>query len=308
MMRETISVALLLCALAAAVQASGAGGSKSEKKMVASDGVRYGDVRCRRVMQKEALSKNLLPNGSFEKGRYWPAGWEPIDRLGTFWTKGGTDGDKCMRIFTNVLDTQWVRWNKKVRETIENVAKRNGGDPQSASSNPLPQPPKRKETSPPYYDTVAGLHGIHYRSRRVKLKPGAIYRISIDARTEAGKAEPIVFVKSFFEFRGVMRNAGRAPLHLYDCGEKWKRYARVFHPAEWTSTVRGKPITPEKLEVQIYAYWPPGNYYFDNVQLHIVGHQEVPDRKEKAQHEKERKEREKKRQQMGEDEFPTFDP
>lgn len=274
--------------------------------MVAPDGVRYGDTRCRRVMQKKALSRNLLPNGSFEKGRYWPAGWEPIDRLGTFWVRGGTDGRRCMRLFTNLMDTQWSQWNKKVRRVIEQTSKKTGGTPQQLPSNPLPKPPKRKETSPPYYDTVAGLHGIHYRSARVAVKPGAIYRISIDARTDAGNSEPILFVKSFFEFQGIMRNAGRAPLHLYDCNKKWKRYARVFHPAEWTTTVKGKAVRPQKLEVQIYAYWPPGNYYFDNLQLHIVGHQEVPDRGMKGSKADRKKKQKKKKEKLEEGEFPTF--
>jgi hypothetical protein len=31
----------------------------------------------------------------------------------------------------------------------------------------------------------------------------------------------------------------------------------------------------EYLQVQLYAYWPVGNYYFDNVRLEVVGHEEV---------------------------------
>ena len=287
-----------------------AGKDDSGGDMMAPDGVRYGDKRCRRAMQKEAQSPNILPNPSFEEGRYWPRGWEPIDRLGTFWIKGGTHGERCIRLFTNVKNSQWVPWNKKVRNRIEDLAKKVNGSPQKLASNPLPQPPKQKETSPPYYGTVGGGHGIHYRSSRVDLERGAIYRISVDARAQTTKSggKPIIFVKSFFEFQGHMRNAGRAPLHLYKCNKKWKRYARVFHPAEWTSTAKGKPIRPEKLEIQIYAYWPPGNYFFDNLQLHIVGHQEVPQQKKRAHQEKKRKELEKKREQLGEDEFPTFDP
>ena len=272
---------------------------------VAPDGVHYANRRSYEAWQQKALAPNLLSNGSFERGRYWPLGWDPVDRLGTFWVNGGTQGKRCMRLYTNVLDEQWNTWHEKVLALVEGLKKRTGGRPQKLPRNPLPPPPEKKPTSPPYYDTVAGMHGIHYRSPLIKVEPGAIYRVSVDARTEGG-GDPKVFTKGFFHFRGLRRNAGRATMTLTDCGKKWQRYARIFHPTEWESTLNDKPIEPELLQVQLYAYWTVGNYYFDNVRLEIIGHQE-PEKKEEKSGPTGSKSEEKK-PELGEDEFPVFDP
>jgi hypothetical protein len=128
---------------------------------------------------------------------------------------------------------------------------------------------------------VAGLHGIHYRSDYVPLEPGAVYRFSVDARSDGGT--PKVFIKGFVDqrvrteqgVRVLKRNAYRAPLTLHGCGREWRRFARVFHPARSKSTYRARLIQPQYLRVELYAYWPPGNYQFDNVRLDIVGYEKV---------------------------------
>jgi hypothetical protein len=45
---------------------------------------------------------------------------------------------------------------------------------------------------------VGGNHGIHYRCEFIRVAPGAIYRLSLDARNTCG-GEPMVFVKGFFD-------------------------------------------------------------------------------------------------------------
>ncbi len=54
----------------------------------APDGVKYLNRDSCSAMQMKALSGNLVRNGSFEDGRWWPAGWDPCDKLGTFWVRG----------------------------------------------------------------------------------------------------------------------------------------------------------------------------------------------------------------------------
>ncbi|MCD6415335.1 MAG: hypothetical protein J7M08_01390 [Planctomycetes bacterium] len=250
----------------------------------ASDGVIYATEDGARAMQMAPLGGNLLENGSFERGRYWPAGWQATDGLTTFWAPGGTHGKRCLRIFTDVLDSQWKSHWDEVRRAVALGERQAGGDAQALPQDPRPPVPERIPTSPPYYDTVAGLHGVHYRSQFVPIEPRAIYRFSIDARTDtAGKPhEPRVFIKGFFDqkmktARGVQivrRNAYRAPMILDPCDETWRRYARTFHPWRSKSTLAEKPLKPEYLQVQIYAYWRPGSYYFDNVRLEIVGMEE----------------------------------
>jgi hypothetical protein len=287
-----IRLAFLTCALLA-LFAIGAAEPKAPdaapaadarpSQLVAPDGVPYDNAESFDVMQMKPLSDNLLANGSFEEGRYWPYGWEATDGLTTFWIGGGTQGHRCLRIYTDVLDAQWKARFDEVCAAVDAAARKAGGNPQALPTNPVPPAPERAPTEPPYYDTVAGLHGVHYRSAYINVTPGAIYRFSVDARTEA-KGEPKVFVKGFFDqqmqtrdgVQTVRRDAYQAPMTLDPCDGQWRRYARLFHPSQSRSTLDKQPLRAEWLQVQIYAYWRPGNYYFDNARLEIVGMEDLP--------------------------------
>jgi len=303
----------LLCALGADEEKNPPKGEREEDIpawQVAPDGVLYADRKSYEIMQMKPLGPNLIPNGSFEQGRYWPFEWEPTDRLGTFWVVGGSHGKRCIRLYTDLLDEQWVEWNETVLAAVEKASKRTKGKPQSLKKNPVPNPPPRKPTSPPYYDTVGGLHGIHYRSPMIKITSGAIYRVSVDACADV-EAAPKVFTKGFFRHRGLWRNAGRAPMALRGCGKRWKRYARTFCPSDWKSTLDDKPISAELLQVQLYAYWPVGNYYFDNVRLEIVGMKEPEPEEQKGEAGGAASDKDnggEEAPELGEDEFPVFDP
>ncbi len=317
--RPITSVALLpalaLAALVGTVAAArpGALAKATEDDLVAPDGVPYDNEDSAELAKRKARSGNLLANGSFEKGRYWPYGWEAVDGLTTFWHAGGSNGQRCIRIDTDVLDAQWKAHSEQVRGAVEAAARRAGGDPQSAPLNPLPSTPERVPTQPPYYNTVAGLHGVHYRSAYVKAQPGAVYRFSVDARTEA-EGEPRVFIKGFFDQemmtrdgpRVVRRNAYRAPMILDPCDKQWRRYVREFHPSRSKSTLGDKPLKTEWLQVQIYAYWKPGNYYFDNARLEIIGIEEVE--KPGPRPRKEEPPDTGKPAELDQDGFPIFDP
>lgn len=231
-----------------------------------------------------AIKSGLLRNGSFEEGRWWPAGWDPVDKLGTIWADGGTDGDRCLRADTNLLESQWLPWNEQVLKLASDAsAAAKDGDAQSLQADPIPDPPARLPTKPPYYNTVGGNHGIHYRSNFIKAEPRAIYRFSVDARCEKN-GEPKVFLKGFFDQRRVMeqgevvlkRNAYRADMTLAGCGPAWQKYVRIFHPERSTSTNAGKPLRVEWLRVELYAYWPAGVYEFDNARLEIIGYEDAP--------------------------------
>lgn len=313
---------------------------------LAPKGVPYGNNRSREACQLKAIGPNLLDNGSFEKGRHWPYNWDPVDGLGSFWVKEGTHGKRCIRLYTDVLDTQWIEWNEKVMgkyDRLKEQAKKKG---KAFSQYPLPEAPAKIPTHPPYYDTVGGIHGIHYRSRMVKVRPGAIYRVSLDARVSPC-GTPKVFTKGFrperqriiatdgdktfyldsvketdaapaprrrrgkkseVRYIELMRNTGRAPMSLHGCGKEWKRFARTFHPAKWTTTRDDKPIFTEYLQVQIYAYWPVGNYFFDNVKLEIVGYDEPPETKKETADSAKDRDKKKPPPKLAEDEFPVFAP
>lgn len=242
--------------------------------------VPYAESNGEEDMKAPAVKKDCLRNGSFEQGTWWPANWDPMDKLGTMWVSGGTDGRKCLRVDTNLMEPQWLEWNEKVLALGKQAAVEGKGDPQSLKTDPIPAPPARQPTKPPYYDTVGGNHGIHYRSDFFRIEPGAIYRFTIDARTECGGV-PMVFVKGFVDrptqtdkgMEVLKRNAFRADLRLHKCSKEWQRYVRIVRPAKSTSTEADKALGIEWLQVQIYAYWPAGVYEFDNAKLEIIGYE-----------------------------------
>ena len=297
MAAAAVLLAGMLCAAPAPDKAQKQAEPEAKKKQdwrLAPDGVRYANRQTYELMQMKALSGNLLKNPSFEQGRYWPYNWEPTDRLGTLWIKGGTNGKRCLRIFNNILEGQWLSWNRKVFELVKQAEQKTGGRPQSLPANPVPAPPDRLPTKPPYLDTVAANHGIHYRSDYVRIRPGAIYRFSVDARSDP-KGAPMVFIKGFFDQKRkteqgevvLKRNAYRAPMTLHGCGKQWQRFARVFHPER--SNCR-------------YAIVPVAKYDFDNLRLEIVGHEPI---RRQPEAEPEKKEKTPK-PELREDEFPVF--
>ena len=276
-----------------------------ERIYIAPDDIPYADGDSYEAAKVEPQSANLLVNGSFEKGRYWPYLWDPTDGLGIFWIDGGTDGKRCMRLYTDVLDEQWVKWNDYILKLVEAATKSTKGKPQILPKNPVPPAPERLPTHPPYYDTVGGLHGIHYRSVRVPIEPRAIYRVTLDARTVGGGSSKI-FTKGFFHQAkyNVWRNAGRATLALHGLDSRWRRWSYVFHPHGWSSTIEDEKLPAECLQVQLYAYWPQGDYFYDNVRLEIVGYEE-PEPEQPAPDETERKP-EKRVFELDEDGFPVI--
>lgn len=301
-------------ALAAAVITCGVCAADPPKEpeglgLTAPDGSEYANVRSRDVMQKKALSGNLIKNGSFERGRYWPANWDPVDGLGTFWLRdAASHGKSCIRFCTKLIETQWLPWNETVLAAEKAARRKTRGKPQSLPRNPLPKAPAPIFSKPPYYDSVGGLHGIHYRSDFIACKPGAIYRFRVDARSDGGT--PKVFVKGFFDqkvrtdegVKVLKRNAYKAQFPLDGCGKKWKRFAMEFHPARSKSTFDGKPLQSQWLRVELYAYWPVGDYDFDNVSIDITGHEEIAHKPTADPRPKPKP----KPRELGEDEFPVF--
>jgi len=251
---------------------------------VKDNGLPYVSARAEGIAKKTALSPNLVPNPSFEKGRYWPYEWEACDKFGVMWARGGTDGKRYIKLDTMIIEAQWLPWNMKVIEEWGKLNERTKGKPQSVPRDPVPTPPNKQPCTAPYYDTVGGLHGVHYKGPFVKAKRGAIYRVMVDARADTvGGPGAFVWFKGFMDetrrMEGGMttlkRNAYRYQCKLHGLGKQWKRFAWEAHPALSKSTYKNKPTQPDWYQVQLYGYWGPGIYEFDNVRLDIIGYEEV---------------------------------
>jgi len=195
------------------------------------------------------VGQELVANGGFEQGGKSPAGWDRIDGLTTFWSKGGASG-KCLKINTDVYHDEWVAWRKK----------HSGGA--RAEDAPTPTP-----TKGPKYNTVAGIYGVKYDSKPIPVTPGRAYKVSIRYK---GRSTDFFFPKLFIRGWGEVAGEKRVVYDAYlalRCVEgsgKWKRGVRILEiPADTQAPV-------EYVVLKIYAYWPPGTYYFDDVSMKRV--------------------------------------
>jgi hypothetical protein len=204
--------------------------------------------------------KNLVTNGNFEKGsRPGPHGWQLPDGLTSFWVRTPGGKGRSIKINTDVLASQF-----RQREDEMELAREKG--------RPAPPAPKRIPTRDPKYDTVAGLDGVHFTSDKISVDPAKHYKLQVDVRVE-GKAAPKVWVKAYAErtSRGGTRTrvVWKKSLNCKDADATWATYTMVF-PRNTRI-----PAAVSHIRIQLYPYWPPATYYFDNVRLCEIDEKEA---------------------------------
>ncbi|MBN1554584.1 MAG: hypothetical protein JXA11_07545 [Phycisphaerae bacterium] len=237
---------------------------------------------------REALGKPLNVNGSFDEGA---KGWDAPDNVSTFLLPGPAGRGTILRVRTDLQRDPWLAYRKALR---------------TGKANPANPPAIAKDTT---YGSVAGLEGVHYRSRWIKATPKKRYWLLADCKhTTTGKrATPKVFVKGFLKIQKtphaydglpesslaemnltpeqfaalpeakrrflIEADVKKHPMrYVRECyrwylscpseSGKWNHFAAPFPPRG------GLPEDVEYLQIQIYSYWPPGEYLWDNVQLH----------------------------------------
>ncbi len=211
-----------------------------------------------------SIGRNLVANGGFEQGDRCPTGWliryprvdlseltdiRALDNLTLFWHDTQTSRGKCIRMDTDV-DQKEV--HKRMEELIANP-----------DAPPWPKTPTR----PPKYDTAGGLEGVSFWSDPIPVVKGKTYRISVDVIGQAGLMFfPKLFVRGF----GMVQDAkGNWVLRkLYETylacrvegPGRWCHFSQTFSPTEHTPAVT-------EIRVVLFAYWQPGEYYWDNVEM-----------------------------------------
>ncbi len=227
-------------------------------------------------------------NGDFESGT---AGWERPDNVGTFIEQCPDRQSRILRIRTDLQRGPWLRYRRALR-----MGRADPDDPPSIG----------RDRS---YASVAGLEGVHFRSDFLEATPGQRYWIvadhkgpggakvfvkgfrrladAIDGLPESSLAELDLTPRQFAELPEKRRekiiaadaeaNPMRYLVECYrtylNCGAsdgEWKRFAKPFPPRG------GLPADVEYLQIQIYSYWPPGEYLWDNVHLYADPRQEEP--------------------------------
>ena len=243
--------------------------------------------------EPKKFGKPLNVNGGFETPG--AKGWDAPDNAGTFIEADPRGGGKVLRIQTDLERDKWYEYRRKLRLGLV------------SSKNP---PKLKRDTS---FGSVAGLEGIHYRSIWIKATPGRRYWLVADMKGKtAGISFPKIFVKGYLEWaqhadalserslvelkltpeafaalspekrKKLIKTAASKHPERYrrECfrwylacrneENSWKHYAQPFPPRG------GLPKNVKWFQIQIYAYWPPGAYLFDNVHMYNDPRQKAP--------------------------------
>ena len=133
---------------------------------------------------------------------------------------------------------------------------------------------------------------MHYYSPLIPIRPGAIYRISCDQKAPPHSTSK-VFIKGYAMLppmgsgKPVHREVWRSYMQCRNSSGHWKNFSMDFQiPAKLKPAVRytpqGKartyPVRLRWIRVILYAYWPVGQYYFDNVQLQRYSPSDLADK------------------------------
>ena len=236
--------------------------------------------------------KPVNVNGTFEAGRL---GWEHPDNVATFITAGPAGRGKVLKITTNLQRAPWMEYRRKLR---------------FGQADPTRPPKIGKDSS---YASVAGMEGVQFKGDWIDATAGRRYWLLADMKGKtAGIFFPKIFVKGYLDYSA---HATALPEHslidrrmtagqfadlpqeekkalLADDTKKhperyrrecfrwylscrneenvWKHYAAPLPPRG------GLPGNVKWFRVVIYAYWPPGDFVFDNVMLYEDPRQKAP--------------------------------
>jgi len=232
------------------------------------------------------FGKPLNINGAFNGHK----GWDAPDGVSTFIEAGPKGRGKILRVRTDLQRDPWLEYRKGLRTG------------RASRDNP---PEIETDIS---YGSVGGLEGVHFRSEWIKAIPGQRYWLTADVMMKSGDTKgmffPKVFVKGFRKTphaldgltESSLAELGLAPEEFAEL-PKPKRDAMIHsevkkHPKRylrecyrwylacrgtkgiWTHAAApfpprgGLPADIEWLQIQIYSYWPPGEYQWDNVHLY----------------------------------------
>lgn len=196
---------------------------------------------------------NLVANGGFEAPGEQPRGWEKVDGLTMFLRDEGPPHGRVLHVDTDVYESEVRRWHERFK-----------------AGAPVAEAPKKSATRGPKYDTIGGTYGVHNYSDPIPVTPGKTYRLEIDYRCKSGDFFfPKLFFRGWAEVKGEDRIVydGYMSLRSMERTGEWKHNCRLL-TVPTPEEIVGRRI--KYLRLMIYAYWPPGDYYFDNVGLYEV--------------------------------------
>ncbi len=185
------------------------------------------------------VAVSVVTNGDFEaadtNNAAKPAAWFTPDGLGVQWVEHPDDPGqgRSIRMDTAVSEKAMVaQWKRTAMNDVWNIPN-------------------------PAGNAIADTYGLSYYSDAIPVKSGQAYRVSVAFR---GKGGAKVWVRCYGQFRGEKRRRYEAVFSCEGNRESWTTNSYAFHPT------RLRPEVTE-MKVMLYAYHPPGVYWFDNVRI-----------------------------------------
>jgi len=193
----------------------------------------------------QSSSEGLVPNGGFEHSAPGdtsrPEAWAKPDGLGVQWVDGGAGHGKAIRMDTRVSEKAMAdQWRKTGMTNEWNIPK-------------------------PANSAVAETYGLSFYSDSIPVKAGQPYRITFDFRGHSGGAK--VWVRGWGLIQGQKRRRWETYVNCNAKGGGWSTCSQVFFPT------KHRPEVTE-MKVMLFAYYPAGVYWFDNVRIEPITLQE----------------------------------
>jgi hypothetical protein len=203
------------------------------------------------VLSASALfaGENLVKNGGFDQGDVTAAHWERADGLTSFFEMEEGRG-RIVKMDTLVDRDQALEWAKAFK------------------ADPALTPPAKKPIAPTSYGSIGGNEGVMLDSELIDCKPGQNYKLTADFR---GEGKPFVWIKGFLPHprRNALVDGYQTRLEPATHSKtEWRTYSIGFNPTEKSPKI-------QTFKVRLYAYWPNGLYYFDNVRVEEITPEEM---------------------------------
>jgi hypothetical protein len=195
----------------------------------------------------DLIGPNLVANGDFEQADPAVAGkaldWDRPDGLGVQWGDAppGKDGEshgKAVRMDTAVSEKAMMEQWAKVGIKDWNIPK--------ATNDP-----------------VAATYGLSLYSKAFPIEAGRAYRVSVAFHGAGAK----IWVRGYGELTHggttEKRRLYEAVAELTPSKDGWAVTTHDFDPTKHTPKVT-------EMKVMLFAYWPPGVSWFDDVQVRAL--------------------------------------
>jgi len=193
--------------------------------------------------------ENLVKNGTFDEGEPFALHWERPDGLTSFFETEEGHG-RIVKMDTLVDRDQALAWAK------------------SFKAAPTLKPPVKMPIPQDSYGSIGGNEGVMLDSELIDCKPGQDYKLTADFR---GDGKPFIWIKGFLwhPTRKVLMDGYQTRLEPDSPSKtEWRTFTIGFNP-----TAKSPRI--QKFKVRLYAYWPNGLYYFDNIRVEEISPEEM---------------------------------